>query len=807
MATSPADPPPIVERPKGGLSVMRDYLESPERFTWPQDERKRGVSYGFSADYPPHDWLIWERSLLLTKKTRNAFIDQHRFVPARAQEVIFTKSFARKELAVDTQGDTNNEVIAMTDLLYPHIAALLGTYTYWNRLYILIFPAGCCDLGDLMNCISQKLKNLQYIPVETPASVPGYQMHRVYSWPFREKLESQLRTLRGYFLCLCCALTYLHESNVRHKDIKPANIIVDFTGNVVLMDFGISTKFEPTASHITANPGTASTSKYRPPEMANETARDDRSDVWSLGCVFLEMASLLLGKDLKACHDQCSHPGKSGGVVDDFCLNIDGVKTWLNILREASWCPLGTEAGIEIKKCLPTIAQMLEERLDDRPDAKCLWRHFDFPSQQRCPDCYPEDPRRWQPNDAQKQASERGKKVRQQMQEAETKLQQQEHRAQQTRDQIPRPRSEIVRSAMGQIPEDGPPNGSALSLVYKPRRPSFGPSIRSTSPPLQRHPSPVPAVVSREPRLVPLVPIPPRSPTSSIKFGSSRPDSTQAFKDGKARVAPKVARFSSKMPSELDYNFVPDKIPTTNKSLPQSDIDEHPINTNEPPDVVMHESTQESHNIDGLVNRSSEPSPAPIGLAGSTYLTPPEFQVSLEGKDIVIDVDPTRSNTSLGSGLIQNDGIIVQVPRALLDQRAQDSLNFRLPESHESVYVFNCRKTLFSQAHFAALDGKFNCNQRVHSHTYLWTTGQPLVIFQISADRYYNVYGTRQHIGIMDTSSLIWHYRMYSLRRAFGLGHHRLVCMVNFESSNLPAYLLHPAEEFGRIMPLCTRNC
>ncbi len=61
----------------------------------------------------------------------------------------------------------------------------------------------------------------------------------------------------------------------------------------VLTDFGLSKRFE-TGKH-SENP-TMKTIKYADPEATHETQRDVRSDVFSLGSVYLEMVTVLLGK-------------------------------------------------------------------------------------------------------------------------------------------------------------------------------------------------------------------------------------------------------------------------------------------------------------------------------------------------------------------------------------------------------------------------------------------------------------------------------------------------------------------------------
>ena len=101
--------------------------------------------------------------------------------------------------------------------------------------------------------------------------------------------------MHTYFGCLAQAVAYLHRSSVRirHKDIKPENIVIDQFGQPVLTDFGLSKHFE-TGQH--SDGPTGKTLKYADPEAMHETTRDERSDIFSLGCVYLEMATVLLGR-------------------------------------------------------------------------------------------------------------------------------------------------------------------------------------------------------------------------------------------------------------------------------------------------------------------------------------------------------------------------------------------------------------------------------------------------------------------------------------------------------------------------------
>ena len=101
--------------------------------------------------------------------------------------------------------------------------------------------------------------------------------------------------LRTFFGCLARGLGFLHEQRVRHKDIKPGNILVH-GGNVLFTDFGLSVDFTNADSNTTISMVNGMTPRYCAPEVAMFEPWNTASDVWSLGIVFLEMAAVLKGK-------------------------------------------------------------------------------------------------------------------------------------------------------------------------------------------------------------------------------------------------------------------------------------------------------------------------------------------------------------------------------------------------------------------------------------------------------------------------------------------------------------------------------
>lgn len=86
------------------------------------------------------------------------------------------------------------------------------------------------------------------------------------------------------------ALAYAHNSGMIHRDVKPANLMIDKNNRVVLTDFGIAKMLD--SKQLTVSGGMIGTPAYMSPEQGLGEPGDERSDLYSLGVI---MYQLLVG--------------------------------------------------------------------------------------------------------------------------------------------------------------------------------------------------------------------------------------------------------------------------------------------------------------------------------------------------------------------------------------------------------------------------------------------------------------------------------------------------------------------------------
>jgi serine/threonine protein kinase len=92
------------------------------------------------------------------------------------------------------------------------------------------------------------------------------------------------------FVQICEALAHMHERRILHRDLKPANIFLHSDGTIKVGDLGLGRALSDHTPEAFSKVGTP---LYMSPEALKGDGYDMKSDIWSLGCVLYELATLV----------------------------------------------------------------------------------------------------------------------------------------------------------------------------------------------------------------------------------------------------------------------------------------------------------------------------------------------------------------------------------------------------------------------------------------------------------------------------------------------------------------------------------
>ena len=158
-----------------------------------------------------------------------------------------------------------------TETQNPHLIRLRCAYAQGDKVSLITYPWCEFDLSTFLKGSSEM------------------------SFWVKLRPKEKLILITDWMACLASGLSALHKKNIKHQDMKPANVLLDANLLPVICDFGLSKAFDKDSKSVKVQ----GTLAYLPPEQFEETV-GRKGDIFSLGLVFVELALLFFGqKSLK----------------------------------------------------------------------------------------------------------------------------------------------------------------------------------------------------------------------------------------------------------------------------------------------------------------------------------------------------------------------------------------------------------------------------------------------------------------------------------------------------------------------------
>ena len=92
-----------------------------------------------------------------------------------------------------------------------------------------------------------------------------------------------------FFIEMCLGIHYLHANKILHRDIKTINMFSAKDDIIKIGDLGVAKQLETSLKMANTVVGTP---YYLSPELCEEKPYNNKSDIWSLGCVLYELCTL-----------------------------------------------------------------------------------------------------------------------------------------------------------------------------------------------------------------------------------------------------------------------------------------------------------------------------------------------------------------------------------------------------------------------------------------------------------------------------------------------------------------------------------
>ncbi|XP_029928077.1 serine/threonine-protein kinase Nek10 [Myripristis murdjan] len=209
----------------------------------------------------------------------------------------------KKSRDSDVEKIISELTIIKEQMAHPNIVKYYKTFLEGDRLYIVMELIEGVPLADHFSSLKEKQQQ--------------FSEDRIWN----------------IFIQMCLALRYLHkEKRIVHRDLTPNNIMLGEKDRVTITDFGLA-KQKQENSKLTSVVGTI---LYSCPEVVKNEPYGEKADIWALGCILYQMATLqppfyssnmlsLASKIVEAVYEPLEEGAFSDRVTDmiKWCLSPD----------------------------------------------------------------------------------------------------------------------------------------------------------------------------------------------------------------------------------------------------------------------------------------------------------------------------------------------------------------------------------------------------------------------------------------------------------------------------------------------------
>ncbi|XP_015882800.3 LEAF RUST 10 DISEASE-RESISTANCE LOCUS RECEPTOR-LIKE PROTEIN KINASE-like 1.2 isoform X2 [Ziziphus jujuba] len=208
------------------------------------------------------------------------------------------------------------------------------------------------NLVSLYGCTSRHSRELllvyEYVPNGTVADHLHGERAKPKGLPWSTRMNIAIET--------ASALTYLHASEIVHRDVKTNNILLDKNFSVKVADFGLSRLFPSDVTHVSTAP--QGTPGYVDPDYHQCYQLTSKSDVFSFGVVLMELVSSLPAVDITRHRHEIN--------LSTMAIN----KIQNHALHELVDPYLGFESDLRIRKMITAVAELAFQCLQGEKDIR-----------------------------------------------------------------------------------------------------------------------------------------------------------------------------------------------------------------------------------------------------------------------------------------------------------------------------------------------------------------------------------------------------------------------------------------------------